>query len=530
MKWAGCVDGRKKFRNAFDKRIRPIYKNRKIYFVKLRNHFSKVFGTTTWCLINPCSKLTRGSIMKIAFLHYHLKTGGVTTVLKRQVSALQGSCETLVLTGDRAGTVLPCRVVEIPGLTYDHPDIASPTPETTAGEILKALSHMWPGGCDLLHIHNPTLAKNQHFIRCIKQLQTSGVSIFLQIHDFAEDGRPGVYSQEPYPADCHYGVINTRDKAILLEAGLKPSGVHLIPNAIHFLPTTKGYFPDGLVLYPVRALRRKNIGEAVLLSLYLRAGQYIGVTLPPNSRSDMESYLDWGAFVKKHHLNVHFNMGLQHDFSALAGGASSMITTSIAEGFGFSFLEPWTAGKILQGRRIEDICTDFEEKGLCLDSLYDTLEVPLEWFRADDFFQAWQRTVLYAAGMYGKPIDPQSMHQYMARLADAGVIDFGNLNEHCQRQVLSYLLSNPEAGKHLLSLNPRLCSFTTENELSGMIESNGRVVRAHYGMDTYGDQLFSIYMKVVHQPIRQHIDKPILLDAFFDLDRFSLLKWGSYEG
>jgi len=38
--------------------------------------------------------------MKIAFLHYHLKTGGVTTVLKRQVSALQGRCEVLVLTAN----------------------------------------------------------------------------------------------------------------------------------------------------------------------------------------------------------------------------------------------------------------------------------------------------------------------------------------------------------------------------------------------------------------------------------------------
>ena len=37
--------------------------------------------------------------MKIALMHYHLKTGGVTTVIKQQIRAVRGICETLVLTG-----------------------------------------------------------------------------------------------------------------------------------------------------------------------------------------------------------------------------------------------------------------------------------------------------------------------------------------------------------------------------------------------------------------------------------------------
>jgi hypothetical protein len=475
------------------------------------------------------NKRMRGSIMKIAFLHYHLKTGGVTTVLKRQVSALRGTCEILVLTGDRAGTVLPCQVVEIPGLTYDHPDIVSPPPETTTQEILKALFHMWPNGCDLLHIHNPTLAKNHHLIACIHQLQASGLSLFIQIHDFAEDGRPGVYSQEPYPADCHYGVINTRDRANLLDAGLKPSGVHLIPNAIHPLPTASGHFPDGLVLYPVRAIRRKNIGEAILLSLFLPSDQYLGITLPPNSSSDMTSYLDWKAFVQEHHLRVHFDMGLQHDFPALVGGASSMITTSIAEGFGFSFLEPWTAEKVLQGRRLGAVCRDFEANGLCLEYLYDKLEVPLEWIQKEDFYHTWQRTVSEAADRLKTSVDREDMNQYLTRLAEAGVVDFGILNERFQRQVLSHVLTRPEAKTHLAVQNPGVLFSVPEKDLGKILETNCRVVADHYGLERYREQLLSIYKKIIQQPVEQHINKQILMDAFFDLDRFSLLKWGAYE-
>ena len=35
--------------------------------------------------------------MKIAFLHYHLKTGGVTTVIRQQIEAIQKDCETLAI-------------------------------------------------------------------------------------------------------------------------------------------------------------------------------------------------------------------------------------------------------------------------------------------------------------------------------------------------------------------------------------------------------------------------------------------------
>ena len=386
------------------------------------------------------------------------------------------------------------------------------------------------GGCDVLHIHNPTLAKNQNLLRCIKRIQASGINLFLQIHDFAEDGRTGVYSQEPYPADCHYGVINARDKRILVKAGLAASGVHLIPNAIYPLPAVTGHFSDGLVLYPVRAIRRKNIGEAVLLSLYLKSGQYLGVTQPPNSRQDMGSYLDWRTYVKEKRLNVHFDMGQRHDFSTLVGSASSMITTSITEGFGFSFLEPWMAGKVLQGRRLGDICTDFERNGLRLDFLYDRLNIPLEWFDMDQFFQVWERTVNHAAEIFGHSVAQEGMNHFATCITRDGVIDFGLLNERYQRQVLSHLLSNPGAKAHLVLLNSRLSFSSPGDDASEMIENNRRVVATHYGVEKYREQLLSIYEGVVHQPVHQRIDKQVLLDNFFDLDRFSLLKWGAYEG
>jgi hypothetical protein len=325
-------------------------------------------------------------------------------------------------------------------------------------------------------------------------------------------------------------VINTRDQRILIDAGLKASGVHLIPNAIYPLPTDAGVLSEGFMLYPVRAIRRKNIGEAVLLSLYLKPDQYLGVTQPPNSQADIVSYQDWQVYVKKNRLKVHFDVGRRYDFSALMGAASSMVTTSITEGFGFAFLEPWTAGKVLVGRRLGDICTDFERNGLRLDFLYDRLDVPVEWFDTDGFFQIWQRTVIHAAETFGHSVAQKGINHFTTRRARDGLIDFGLLNERCQRQVLSHLLSDPGAKNHLASLNPRIFFPGPENDMSEMLENNRTVVTAHYGMEHYREQLLSIYERVVHQPVHQRVNKQVILDAFFDLDRFSLLKWGAYDG
>ncbi len=57
--------------------------------------------------------------------------------------------------------------------------------------------------------------------------------------------------------------------------------------------------------------------------------------------------------------------------------ADALITTSVAEGFGLAFLEPWLASKPLVGRNLPEITADFAEHGLDLSALYNCLPVPL---------------------------------------------------------------------------------------------------------------------------------------------------------
>lgn len=467
--------------------------------------------------------------MKIAFVHYHLKTGGVTTVLKRQIMAIQGICDTLVLTGDRAAADLPCQVVEIPELGYDRPGAPPPSADTLAGRICTVLSDQWPGGCDVLHIHNPTLAKNGQFLQIIKRLQQAGVTLFLQIHDFAEDGRPDVYFDEDYPADCHYGVINTRDADILRSAGLNDSGLHHIPNAVESLRVSASQGPKHQILYPVRALRRKNLGEAILLSMYFTNDRRLAITQPPNSPTDIVSYRDWVDWVRQNRLRVDFEVGKTVDFLTLVGTSESVITTSITEGFGLAFLEPWTAGKLLWGRRLEDICVDFENNGICLDGLYENIAVPLAWIDAEAFARKWHDAVIGAVERYSHSVAAETVAQAFARLTRGGGVDFGILSEKFQRQVLNRLIADPSAKAALVSLNPWLSHPGFVPEPSAIIESNRHAIEQHYGKQRYRHRLLAVYDRVVNHPVCHRIDKGALCDAFFDLNRFSLLKWAAYD-
>ena len=102
--------------------------------------------------------------MKIAFIHYHLKTGGVTSVLRQQLESIQDICDTLVFTGDPTDDPFPADIVHIPGLGYTEQDTESVIPDEIADSVFKAIYTKWPQGCDLIHVHNPTLSKNIDFL------------------------------------------------------------------------------------------------------------------------------------------------------------------------------------------------------------------------------------------------------------------------------------------------------------------------------------------------------------------------------
>jgi hypothetical protein len=468
--------------------------------------------------------------MKIAFIHYHLKTGGVTTVLKQQLNAISDRCQTLVLSGLLPQAPFPARVIRIPGLAYSSQYRGQLDPGDTAQSILEAIHTEFNGPCDVLHVHNPTLAKNNHFLKILKSLQREGTRLLPRIHDFAEDGRPQDYFAEPYPTDCHYSVINGRDYDILRKAGLKPKGLHLLANTVTHprkapLPE---HLPKPMALYPVRAIRRKNIGEAILLSLFFKTERTLSITLPPNSAADTKSYNSWKAFVINRHLKVEFDRGLSQDFTSSVMSADYLITTSITEGFGFSFLEPWLYGKMLWGRKLPDICQDFEQKGIHLQHLYDRLLVPVDWFDLHRFRTRWVNSVQDACRRFSHRIDDNHIQQAFELCTQGGNIDFGMLDEGSQKKVIDELIGDPKNSEVLVRLNPFLANPGNVSDKNSLIRHNRAAVDQRFNQNQYGRILAETYDRVAHRPVKQSIDKRVLVSAFLDLERFSLLKWSDF--
>lgn len=467
--------------------------------------------------------------MKIAYMHYHLQTGGVTTVIKQQLSALSGQTEQLVLTGLQPQTPLAVDTVYIPELGYSSQYTGTFQAVDAARSVLRAIDARFGGPCDLLHIHNPTLAKNRHFLKILHILQQEDVNLLLQIHDFAEDGRPLAYFTEAYPANCHYGVINQRDYHILLKAGLKPDGLHLLENMVSASTVSpEPQIKKPIALYPIRAIRRKNIGEAVLLSRFLKSGQRVAITLPPNSFPDIKSYEGWKQFVRDHHLKVVFDQGLRQDFVDLVQSSEFLITTSITEGFGFSFLEPWLYGKLLWGRKLVETCRDFEDNGINLDHLYTVLRVPADWIELDRFRANWRESVSRACRLFNFDINSAALTDAFDHLTSGGMVDFGLLDESSQKKAITRVIADRRNSTRLVEINPFLATPGSRSNDVELIEGNRQAILRKYNPDDYRRNLLTVYRKVCSYPVEQKIDKSSLVSSFLKLDDFSLLKWRDY--
>ncbi len=472
------------------------------------------------------------SPLKIAYLHYHLKPGGVTTVIRHQTQHRPSGSTSVVVCGTPPPSSFPAPVVTVPGIGYDGTPGTEKPAQSIAAMIDQAINNAFGGSgrCDLIHVHNPLLAKNRQFLDIIRHLQSMGYPLLLQVHDFAEDGRPGAYfHRDEYPSDCHYSVINRRDYRFLLDCGLNPDGLHYLPNSVAAPELTSSMGPaSDYILYPVRAIRRKNIGEALLLSLFLHAPIQLFITLPPNSPGDFPAYRIWQQLTAAKALPVRFEMGLQHDFTQLLLHARQVVTTSISEGFGFAFLEPWMAGKSVEGRLLPEICQDFTDAGIRLEHLYPQIKVPMAWIDRSRTIRRFQSCCARNRRSFGAA-DAESFSQTLvAPLQDADTLDFGMLDEPLQVEVIEKIISDPAKKGLFLELNPVLAGMDGRSRPDRPIKNNCRRIPENFGHQAVSKRLEHIYGQVLQRPVRHHIDKHRLMDKFFNFNNFNLLKWNTH--
>jgi hypothetical protein len=458
--------------------------------------------------------------MNVAYVHHHLRPGGVTRVILDEIESLGGKVNALIITGERPSIPLSSPWALIPSIAYDAESGEKAVTEAVAGSISAAARMAWRDEPCVFHVHNPTLGKNRALAGALKILHERSERLLLHIHDFAEDGRPDLYSTEEYPSDCHYAVINRRDYGILRRAGLGEGGLHYLPDAVRPLeaPGPRGNSGAsgpgrGLVLYPVRAIRRKNIGEAVLLSLFIPEGQTVGVTLEPTGALDRRSCGDWKDFVRDEGLPVLFGLGNERGLDAVLGETTSMITTSVKEGFGLTYLEPWTARRMLFGRKL-DICSDFTDRGLRLDHLYGCLRIPFDLFSLDAFERKWRKCYAERLERYGMAGDEERVEDFFHDLNEEGCVDFGCLSEDLQRDVLRRLAREAKSRSKLVERNPFLSGMFAPSDAGSIVETNRRIVLREFSSENTGIRLREVYETVLRRQVRHKIDKREVVRAF----------------
>lgn len=479
--------------------------------------------------------------MKIAIVHYHLQPGGVTRVIENTLQAWEENgteIEAVALSG-RAypGDWLPdTRVVQ--GLDYTSPrDAVDPRVLT---ERLRASAKDALGQTpDLWHIHNHSLGKNPSLTAAVSLLAESGERILLHPHDFAEDGRPGNYLslsevyQRAYPTGhtIHYAALNQRDRGFLAHM-LKDSSspVHLLANAVPpSTPFSESQeekildLPENLLLYPVRAVRRKNLGELALLASSHQDFHFAN-SLGPTNPEFTPVFEDWKQFGKELGLPLTYGLGEHTDasFPEMVGHAQSILSVSVAEGFGLGFLEPWTFGKGLCGRNLPDITSDFAELGVSLANLYDRLPIPLDCIPSVSQVKATIQSALAQFYLdYQEELPEDGTEIAFQSMVENDCIDFGRLDERNQRGIIRSVAQSPE-------LQQGIQKHSGLEVLSGeIIDRNRQAVTEQFSLSSYAERTLNIYQELLatDNGTQCHFaNGQLLLDQYLSPTRLNLLR------
>lgn len=490
--------------------------------------------------------------MNIAILHCHFERGGVTQVVENHVRWLRNSdrVERIALvSGPRTSGLSEetRRSVEsliIPGFDYDEADESADSIDEKSRQVLDDLSR----GLDsigftaddtVLHWHNHSLGKNTATPRVIRLLAQAGYRLLLQIHDFAEDNRPqnyqrlieaaGAHSKAeidaylyPVAPQIHYATLTGGDADVLSRVGVGDDRTHCLPNSV-VLPRGDRVDQDDALkkvrqamqlpddarwcVYPVRGIRRKNLGEFLLVSRWTGADCFSGMTLCPATEVEKRSYQRWRQLADEVAPRMVFDAG--HAPTVTLGDNLSasdfVISTSVAEGFGMAFLEPWLVDRPVIARDLPLVTSDFEAAGVQLPCLYDSIPIP-----GDKTWLAACRGETHEAMLEAWSALSPDFHPVLQR-RDAGgedSIDFAKLTPRRQIEVLRRLSTDAGYEASVMDRSTTLVQNLSKSPDETIIQSNRDVVQTHYAPESTGGRLLSIYQSLVSESIDRDIRQP----------------------
>lgn len=429
--------------------------------------------------------------MEVYIIHYHLNPGGVTRIIEAQITGLKSISEDVnltVLSGKSSNEDMLHGVKALVDSALYYINNGSDVVKY-AESVASIMSTITKGINDqqVLHFHNPNLGKNPSLTMAVFKLASEGYPIINHCHDFPED-RPAnlallesiipamshlSLNQVMYPDFpwYHFVVLNSCDYERILQKGVPASRVHLLPNPVSMKQAGAGIeipilrnkicgilgFDSTKIIccYPVRAIERKNLGEYLLLAALFADVAQFAVTQPPKNPVEIPQYSRWKKFCNEKGLAIKFEAGEAVNHEELIIISDFCITTSIREGFGMVYLEPWLAGTPVIGRELPCIIGDLKRLGVDFPRLYEHILIET----------------------------PDS------------TMDFKDLSQQDQEMVIAKVINNHEFKLILINNNPFLKSLFDDIPDEIMLR-NQQVIKKRFSTEDYGKELFAIYKAV----------------------------------
>ncbi len=433
--------------------------------------------------------------MRVAILHYHLRPGGVTRVIELAWQALhEAGVDALVVSGEgqpAGGRIPQNHVVVVPELAYG-------STTDVVGPVERACHATWGADADILHIHNHALGKNVALPKAVAEWAHARRPMLLQLHDFAENNRPENYhllSEGFGGRERLSTVLYPHSERVLIAcltrgAASRFPDAHVLPNPVLLPEGGEPFRPDGerVFVYPTRGIPRKNLGEVLLHSCLGKPGDRYVISSAPQGGPDLDAYLRWQNLSERLHLPVDFDAtkrcGMSwHDFML---GADECLSTSVEEGFGMAFLEPWLAGKNLFGRDLPGVTSDFAEAGVVLEGMYSEWNIPVAFLNSPGF----ENKILaqWEAGLraYGIPFTAMQSEEALRALGSRKEIDFGELPTSLQRLVIEKTCAS-----RLLEPPAR------PDPDASRIASNRAAIESGFSLSACRERILSLYQRAL---------------------------------
>lgn len=419
-------------------------------------------------------------------IHYHLRAGGVTTVIRRysEVFAKLTNCDSKsfvicnekLSSGDNYTKIVHVNECEYKKYT-DETDFINDRKKIESC-LDKCIHEQHKEGRVVVIAHNLALGKNlaltSAFYNFTKRYSQDNVTFFSVLHDFAEEGRVRELDairnverfqhdikKQMYCIDAPVKIIVPNKSAMYMmrEFGFDVTTVsnpvncelHVVNNKdienirySLFSNAHKQAFPfdinKRIAYYPVRIIPRKNIYEAILISCVFFDSSLI--TGPSgNSVQDTIRYRKLDNFIRKNKLPVITDViekcDLQNKYhekqvETIILASDYVVSTSVAEGFGYTLFEPWIQQKPLIARKIAGFRMP---DGWNDDSMYSFLPVPVKWIDINRINKEYD---MYFFECFGKekkwPFEKYFVHDIF--------VDFAALSEFDQMSIIEMVLND----------------------------------------------------------------------------------------